>query len=350
MEFNLDKIKEKFTNDPFVFIKEHVSVLVIIPTILGGTWQLFELISIDISFVRFFSITQLLQDGILLLCFIVFLIGLLFFFTLSIWMVLFIFYGIFSDFKIINFTYLKAKINDTGAVDVKRTSNFTSFYYLLTIILPLVLVFSYTSLFTVEILDFSHLSKNLIIRSLLICALYISYKVFDDYIESGISKENRFFSPRIGLFFVLSTFAFIFLSTYVFIKYSSNPNNLKNYSYVEKIVILKDKSILKTNLLYMNDKYLFTQIKLNSIDSSKSKSEFEVLKIDDLFQKNNISQIEFEYEILRDSIQKINYKLFQNENDLDSIKNLNNSLLKSKSELDSLKLKLNKTKLINNPK
>ncbi len=69
MENNSKTIKEKFYNDPLNFIKEHYTLLLIIPTLLGGIWQLIELISIDISFVRFFSITQLIQDGILFLCF-----------------------------------------------------------------------------------------------------------------------------------------------------------------------------------------------------------------------------------------------------------------------------------------
>ncbi|KAF2336880.1 hypothetical protein [Flavobacterium daemonense] len=48
-------------------IKDNLSILILIPTIIGGIWQLLELSLISTSFIRFFSITQLVADGILIL-------------------------------------------------------------------------------------------------------------------------------------------------------------------------------------------------------------------------------------------------------------------------------------------
>ena len=48
-------------------IKDNLSMIVLLPTLLGGAWQLFELSSISTSFVRFFSVGQLIGDGILIL-------------------------------------------------------------------------------------------------------------------------------------------------------------------------------------------------------------------------------------------------------------------------------------------
>lgn len=45
-------------------IKDNLSMIVLLPTLLGGAWQLFELSSISTSFVRFFSVGQLIGDGI----------------------------------------------------------------------------------------------------------------------------------------------------------------------------------------------------------------------------------------------------------------------------------------------
>ena len=49
------------------FIKEYLSFILIIPTFLGGIWQIIELSSISISFIRFFSVTQLIADGLLII-------------------------------------------------------------------------------------------------------------------------------------------------------------------------------------------------------------------------------------------------------------------------------------------
>lgn len=40
------------------FIKEYLSFILIIPTFLGGIWQIIELSSISISFIRFFSVSN----------------------------------------------------------------------------------------------------------------------------------------------------------------------------------------------------------------------------------------------------------------------------------------------------
>jgi len=48
-------------------IKDNFNLVVLIPTLLGGSWQLFELARIGTPFLRFFSVTQLIPDGILML-------------------------------------------------------------------------------------------------------------------------------------------------------------------------------------------------------------------------------------------------------------------------------------------
>lgn len=61
------------------FLKEYLSLIIIIPTFLGGIWQILELSLMSISYVRFFSITQLVADGILIIIVILpWIIGLIF--------------------------------------------------------------------------------------------------------------------------------------------------------------------------------------------------------------------------------------------------------------------------------
>ncbi len=49
------------------YIKEHLSVIIIVPAFVGGLWQSIELMSISIPYLRFFSISQIVPDGILIL-------------------------------------------------------------------------------------------------------------------------------------------------------------------------------------------------------------------------------------------------------------------------------------------
>lgn len=51
----------------YKLIKDNLSVIVIIPTLMGGFWQMFELVTIDTSYLRFFSISQIIPDGLLIL-------------------------------------------------------------------------------------------------------------------------------------------------------------------------------------------------------------------------------------------------------------------------------------------
>ncbi|GAA3776664.1 hypothetical protein [Flavobacterium ginsengiterrae] len=49
------------------FIKKNLSVLIIIPAFIGGAWQAFELMNISVPYIRFFSISQIVPDGLVIL-------------------------------------------------------------------------------------------------------------------------------------------------------------------------------------------------------------------------------------------------------------------------------------------
>ncbi len=51
--------------------KEYLPIIVLLPAIIGGAIQVLQLLLMSVSFVRFFSITQALTDGILSLSFII---------------------------------------------------------------------------------------------------------------------------------------------------------------------------------------------------------------------------------------------------------------------------------------
>lgn len=54
------------------FVKNHLSTIILIPAFVGGIWQLIELMSISMPYIRFFSISQIVPDGLLILMFLSF--------------------------------------------------------------------------------------------------------------------------------------------------------------------------------------------------------------------------------------------------------------------------------------
>ncbi len=50
---------------PLKLIKEYLPLIVLVPAIIGGLWQIIALASMSIAYIRFFSVTQLIADGLL---------------------------------------------------------------------------------------------------------------------------------------------------------------------------------------------------------------------------------------------------------------------------------------------
>lgn len=48
-------------------IKSNLALIILLPAVFGGLWQIIELARISISYIRFFSATQLVPDGLLML-------------------------------------------------------------------------------------------------------------------------------------------------------------------------------------------------------------------------------------------------------------------------------------------
>lgn len=61
------KILDILKTDSAKTISEHGTFLVAIPYIIGGLWQFFQLTDISMDLIKFFSLTQLLIDGLLIM-------------------------------------------------------------------------------------------------------------------------------------------------------------------------------------------------------------------------------------------------------------------------------------------
>lgn len=49
------------------WISEHLGIIVLVPTLIGGLWQILELLRIGTAYIRFFSISQVVPDGLMIL-------------------------------------------------------------------------------------------------------------------------------------------------------------------------------------------------------------------------------------------------------------------------------------------
>jgi len=63
----------------FRYLSKHLSLVLLIPALLGGIWQIIELSQMSFSYVRFFSPSQVLADGLLILILLIFFVGTFFF-------------------------------------------------------------------------------------------------------------------------------------------------------------------------------------------------------------------------------------------------------------------------------
>lgn len=48
-------------------IKQNLTMILLVPTLIGGAWQIFSLLGLGFEYVRFFSVTQLVADGLLMM-------------------------------------------------------------------------------------------------------------------------------------------------------------------------------------------------------------------------------------------------------------------------------------------
>lgn len=253
------------------FLKEYLSVIIIVPAFIGGLWQAMELINISYPFLRFFSISQIVADGVLILSF--FLIALLpnaLSFILQ---------------KMFDFTKLKSvNEGDEQITEEKKEKNrkrdiknsFITFCILLAVG-AIYFLLNMGSKNKVADLNVSVMLATIFIYGLnvLLNFCYVS----SDYVGKEIFKFCNillfFFYLIVGVYFCKQIHN-IFLLT-------DNLDNIQNIEYV-----LKEKyPNSQSEILYFNDKYIFIKISdkaKNDSEALKPKSKIHIMELDMLFK------------------------------------------------------------------
>jgi hypothetical protein len=222
------------------FIKSNLSLIILVPTILGGMWQLLELLNISPSFIRFFSVSQLIPDGLL---------------------ILFVLLIIYCFGKLALKWSLK-KVKNGISIFSKIVISILCLYYL--------------SIFALTIFDKG--TVNLPILSLAIfCFIVVAVYMFSFIEKNKIERFLKKESSGKDILYLLFLFSFVLFSFSTFKVFHESfllPENWKNIKELE-CRILKDKSIDSYRLLYFNDKYFF--IELTLVNDVK---EIETIKFD----------------------------------------------------------------------
>lgn len=240
-------------------IKDNFEFIILLPPLVGGIWQIIELSSISLSFIRFFSVTQLVADGILILCI-----------TVSV-IVSFLIYPLYIYFlhpkkEYENFENEKSK-------DIIKISYIDKFpilgYLFLIIVTPIFLII----IKYLAVIDFKDFSIYTIITSI--------YYVFSVRFLINERKKSIKHSKNVHS---LSTIVIVFLSYIYFTSLGSIfhnlftfPKNLVNYNNLI-LKIKNDNNDSKVEILYLNDKYIFVKI---SEEKSK-KSKIKILNFEKL--------------------------------------------------------------------
>ena len=238
----------KYLATLYTNIKENITMIALVPTLFGGIWQIIKLGALSSNMIRFFSISQLLSDGILFLLIVVF-------------PIIFIIPIVLSDDEGLQ----EKSVNYTAAEKIDKDF-LHILLYLTGIIFIIFSVFHIPKYITID--SISSLVQCIVCMYIVMGILfYIIYKFF---------TKDAFLHK---LYFCSYT---IIISCVTFISYNNISRNFSGISNFDQMINKLEKSACyskKPEILYFNDKYIFIQLEL------KSKKSILIKKIDDLFEQ-----------------------------------------------------------------
>jgi hypothetical protein len=222
-------------------IKENLVIIALIPSVFGGIWQMFKLAQISPNMIRFFSISQLISDGLLLMIFFIFV-------------------------PLISVTPILLTIHPMKHDFFSHKTPYDNYFRLIMYPLVLFLVFDY--IFSSKELR----SINELIHFLMgLCFFYIFI----------FSFSQVFIKKLFGKYFLLIVIFLINILISFYSFYKINKNEKTIYNFESLITTLKQKHCYskQPKILYFNDQYIFIEVVENQ------KKGILIEKFDSLFEK-----------------------------------------------------------------
>lgn len=233
----------------FEIFKENKEIIILIPTLLGGLYQILNLLTlVGLPYVRYFSVSQVIPDGLLI----------------SITLICF-----YLLFKLIVHTYIKLNIQDNSASDSLIINIFyilfflsVGFYFLFIFLSEedysslAIILLRYLTLALSSFLIWAGIKRFLIISGLYILSLMMLRKMDNEVKESS--------STLLILFLLIVFFKVVPNEISVINSSFIRVSNFENYP----IFIKKVKSDFhlkhEPTLLYINKDYAFFKLDDNS--------------------------------------------------------------------------------------
>lgn len=269
------------------WIKDNLNVVLILPAILGGLWQLIELSSISFSFVRFFSVSQVVPDGLLML------------------MILLLF-GTSSAFLYYSYIYLQNKYNTDDDEDIQKEDQKNSVHEAPTnsknqgikkdnIILSFILMLLYilTNIGYIIVIDYflEKLDSFFYLVIFIPVCMVMMYIAMGFYIFSNVNcwhKEilSKAFRAMVWCMpMSISISCFLFAAQ--FHKMFLLPELLVNAEIVKQ-EIEKQNPYVNTEIIYTNDKYMFIELDgFMKFNGKPVQKLVRVIKFDDLISSQD---------------------------------------------------------------
>lgn len=254
------KLKEKFE-----FIKENLTVLVILPAFIGGLWQVFELTNISYAYIRFFSVSQMVADGILILF-----VGILSSITFLIQIFLNIIFG---------------RTNDSTSDDTPPTKKQIKRYFIICCCIYVfgLLYFGLQYIF----FEYKQFKDGSLFNDVLVVILttYVLSSLLNLWYINTTSFLKEFTSILNLLLVVYYGLIFFYFCKTIHSSFILN-DKLANIENIQSMIKVKYPS-KENEILYFNDKFIFLKtFDKKVIDSSTNKpiEKIHILNFDKLFE------------------------------------------------------------------
>lgn len=228
--------------------KHNLTTAVLVISGLGSAIQILELSKISIAYIRFFSVTQVISDGALVVATLVLLV---------------ISYTIFRFILLpeSHILFMKQKI-DKKRLSKGQVDRSSIFYFLAPVVFYATLTcigFRYfkTHLF-MSVIGLSILYVYLTAAFIYACHYYEYLRTTQDSFK--FKDISRWISKWIRPLIIIMFTASLLVLTVFSLQAYKIPYNLENYSKVDQQVRKDYKDIRDHRILYFNDSYLFVEI------------------------------------------------------------------------------------------
>ncbi|WP_433765492.1 hypothetical protein [Flavobacterium ginsenosidimutans] len=238
-------MKDKI-NNYIKILNENIAIIAIIPTVFGGIWQVVQLGKISINMIRFFSISQLISDGLIMILF----------FSPPI----LIYLGFFlnnSTEELYNAKKFKLK-----ELFKTRFEKFRIFLYL---IIALILIFNIS-----ELIKLNGFYIFCVFFFLLNFLLFFFFIIFAHFLQ----RRNL-----IETYWIIAASICILLSLYAFNKNYQKSTNIENFNFLISQMEKEQCYSKSPEILYFNDKYIFIET------NKKDKKTILIKQMEDLFKE-----------------------------------------------------------------